>query len=99
MRTQTMYTNNNGRPEDRMHELHLSAQISVSGTAGTKRTVPDEQSLVRLISQRHHNRTPIIELLPDNHVDQFVNATQWYVSDAQSPDAESTNPLGRANYL
>lgn len=83
MRTQTMYTNNNGRPEDRMHELHLSAQIIVTDTTGTKVTVPDEQSLVRLISQRHHNGTPIIELHPDHQDDQFFNATQWYVSDQQ----------------
>src|SRR5690625_23240 len=98
MRTQTMYTNNNGRPEDCMHELHLSAQIIVTDTTGTKVTVPDEQSLVRLISQRHHNGTPIIELHPDHQDDQFFNATQWYVSDQQLTDADSTNPLGRANY-
>src|SRR5699024_2798825 len=85
-------------PEDRMHELHLSAQIIVTDTTGTKVTVPDEQSLMRLITQRHHNDTPVIELHPDHQDDQFFHAAQWYVTDQQLTDVDSTNAVGRANY-
>src|SRR5699024_9554370 len=98
MKTQTTSPNTTAAPEDRMHELHLSAQIIVTDTTGTKVTVPDEQSLMRLITQRHHNDMPIIELHPDHQDDQFFNAAQWYVTEQQLTDVDSTNAFGRADY-
>lgn len=98
MKTQTTSPNTTAAPEDRMHELHLSAQIIVTDTTGTKVTVPDEQSLMRLITQRHHNDTPIIELHPDHQDDQFFNTAQWYVTEQQLTDVDSNNTVGRANY-
>lgn len=98
MKTQTTSTHTKTDPEDRMHELHLSAQIIVTDTTGTKVTVPDEQSLMRLITQRHHNDTPIIELHPDHQDDQFFNTAQWYVTDQQLTDVDSNITVGRANY-
>lgn len=66
--------------EDAMHEIRLSATISITDSTGTAIEVSNATEMITLLNQRPHKATPVLALDSEHKYDPFFEGQLWQIT-------------------